>query len=190
MTAFAIKLANRKPVGLKIFGLLLLMGIAAGCAPVFSQAMLEQVDRDLSFSVVAADPEAYQGKKVMWGGVIDQTRPKEDKTELEVVQKYLDRRHRPVDRDTSLGRFLVVYSGFLDPAIYKAGREITVIGEVEGCEVRKLGETDYRYPVVEALSLHLWPRPVVYERYPYYWGPPYPYFYWGPYHWRHPWFWP
>ncbi|MBW1918361.1 MAG: Slp family lipoprotein [Deltaproteobacteria bacterium] len=190
MASPSIGQAHPNRNGPKIFGLILLFGLAAGCAPVFSQAMLDQVDRDLSFTAVAADPETYLGKTVLWGGVINQTRPKEGKTELEIVQKNLDRRHRPEDGDTSLGRFLVEYAGFLDPAIYKAGREITVVGEVKGSEVRKLGETDYRYPLIAALSLHLWPQPIPYERYPYYWGPPYPYYYWGPYYWRHPWFWP
>ncbi|MDD3581300.1 MAG: Slp family lipoprotein [Desulfobacca sp.] len=176
--------------GLIIIGLGLLLGLIAGCAPVFSPAVLQQVNRELSYDLVATDPEAYRGQTVLWGGVIEKTTPKEGNTELEIVQKNLGRQHRPKDGDTSLGRFLVNYFGFLDPAIYQEGRKITVIGEVQGLEVRKLGESDYRYPVVDAVNLHLWPKPMPLERYPYYWGPPYPYYYWGPYYWGRPWMWP
>lgn len=80
--------------------------------------------------------------------------------------------HGPVHRewiltDKSEGRYLVVVDRFLDPAIYRSGRDITVAGEVRGSEVRRLGEIDYRYPVIAASELYLWKKPLFPQAYPY-----------------------
>lgn len=170
-----------------------LLGLLVGCAPVISPEVMNRVEQGLTYGVLTADPEAYQGKMVLWGGVIAQATPKTGETELEIVQKNLTGNYRPEDGDVSLGRFLVIYPGFLDPDIYKADRQVTVAGEVKGSEVRKLGEADYRYPVITAQELYLWPQPrpqMAYPGwgfYPYYYFAPY---YFGPYYGDYPWLWP
>jgi len=165
--------------------LALLMLLAPACAPaVISPAVMQQVDKSLTYAVLAADPEAHKGQTVLWGGTIVKTTPKPGETEIEVVQKDLTSDGEPLVTDKSAGRFLVVVDRFLDPDIYKPDRRLTVAGEVQGSRVRKLGETDYRYPVLLAKDLHLWavtyPRPVgiiwgVGGGYPY----GYPYWGWG-----------
>jgi len=55
------------------------------------------------------------------------------------------------------GRFLVEVESFLDPAIYSAGRQITVAGVATGKEMRKLGQINYTYPVLTSKELYLWP---------------------------------
>jgi outer membrane lipoprotein len=80
--------------------------------------------------------------------------------------------HGPVHREWILtdkfeGRYLVVVDRFLDPAIYRSGRDITVAGEVRGSEVHRLGEIDYRYPVIAASELYLWKKPLFPQAYPY-----------------------
>jgi outer membrane lipoprotein len=94
----------------------------------------------------------------------------------------LDREDRPRHGDTSDGRVIVTTPQFLDPEVYAAGRRMTVIATVTGEEERKIAELPYRYPVVAAESIKLWPREVVVP-YP----PPWPYFYpWPyPYGWRY-----
>lgn len=47
-------------------------------------------------------------------------------TVMKVRQTELDIEKRPQTLDRSAGRFLVKSAGFLDPEIYKEGREITV----------------------------------------------------------------
>jgi outer membrane lipoprotein len=168
-------------LGLLFFLLLTL----SACAPTISKQLRQQADAGLSFPVLAADPEAYQGKIVILGGVIAQTTAKTGQTELEIVQKPLDSFNVPETTDTSQGRFLVLAEQFLDPLIYKKDRKITVAGEVTGSEVRKLDELDYRYPVLKSLELKLWPPRT---SSPYYWGVggtigwggPYGYWGWGP----------
>jgi outer membrane lipoprotein len=109
-------------------------------------------------------------------------------TEVELLTKPLDEQDRPRHGDASPGRVLVSTPHFLDPAVYAEGRRITVIGTVTGQEERKIGELPYRYPVVTAVDLRLWPKEIAVAPYPapwayYYYPWPYPYWRsrgWGP----------
>ena len=72
--------------------------------------------------------------------------------------------------DESEGRFLVLYPGYLDVAIYNGGRKVTVAGEIQGKKIQRLGEIDYTYPLTSAKEIHLWPvekKGRVYCPYPY-----------------------
>lgn len=134
---------------------------------------MEQVDRNLTYGSLVSRPDEAQGKIVLLGGTIVQTMPKPEKTEIEVVQKQVSSSGEPFLTDKSEGRYLVVVNRFLDPAIYRSGRDITVAGKVQGSALRRLGEIDYRYPVVVALEIYLWKEPLYPQAYPY----PYPYGY-------------
>ncbi len=129
---------------------------AGGCAPPFSQASLDRVDRTVTFGELLKEPEQYRGTWVMLGGVIVGTRNATEGTFIEVLQKPIDRRGQPLDTDQSGGRFIISAAGFLDAAVYHGGRLITVIGEAAGAKTQPLGEIQYRYPVVSAGELHLW----------------------------------
>jgi outer membrane lipoprotein len=173
--------SNFKPAtGNRLWALLVVgsLTLVAGCAPVISPQLMAQVDRELDYRALAADPAAARGKTVLLGGTIVQTVPKPGQTEIEVVQKDLDSSAAPRLTDRSAGRFLVVSEKFLDPAVYSPGRDLTVAGEVMDPQTRRIGEIDYRYPVIQERELRLWPP-----------GPPmYPYPYGGPYDgwWRRP----
>jgi outer membrane lipoprotein len=174
----------------KFLAVLAVLIFSVSCAP-FSKNILDQVDPALTFEDVQKDPSIFQGKMVLWGGVIIETlnRPKE--TVIKVRQTELDLEKRPTNLDRSRGRFLIQYNGFLDPAIYREGREITVAGEIIGKEVLPLGNLNYTYPLVVAKEIYLWerlpPYRGVYPYYPWYYDPFYP---WGyrPY-WRNPYWW-
>jgi outer membrane lipoprotein len=152
------------------------------CAPVISPQLMEQVDRNLTYGSLASRPDEAKGKIVLLGGTIVQTVPKPNETEIEVVQKQVGSSGEPYLTDKSEGRYLVVVDRFLDPAIYRSGRDITVAGEVQGSVLRRLGEIDYRYPVIAAVELHLWKEPLSPPAYPYPYPLGYPYYRrWGPY---------
>ena len=129
---------------------LLFGGLVAmhGCGHVISPQVMDQVDRSLDYRAIAADPAAAKGKMVLLGGTIVQAVPKPGLSEIEVVQKELDRWDAPRLTDRSEGRFIVTSERFLDPAVFSPGRGITVAGEVMDPETRRLGEIDYRYPVI------------------------------------------
>ncbi len=148
-----------------------------------------------------ADPDNFIGARVRWGGTIAQVENRESQTLIEVVARSLQDNARPSESDRSQGRFLARFDGFLDPAIYSKGRELTVVGTVEGRQTRTIDEYDYEYPVVNVESHYLWdPRPEYsrdpYRHSPYYYYDPFydpflydPFFY-SPFYWRHPyWYW-
>ena len=146
------------------------------CTPVISPQLMEQVDRNLTYGSLASRPDEAKGKIVLLGGTIVQTVPKPEETEIEVVQKQISSSGEPYLTDNSEGRYLVVINRFLDPAIYRSGRDITVAGEVQGSAVRRLGEIYYRYPVIAALEIYLWKEPLSPQSYPYAYPFGYPYY--------------
>ncbi len=130
--------------------------ILAACAPTFSRDLLDKVDRNLTFPELQSNPDRYQGSWVMLGGVIIETRNSQDGTSIEVLETPVDRRGRPRDIDASRGRFIIQSPQFLDSAVYYQGKQISVIGNIAGEEVRPLGGMHYRYPIVNEKEIRLW----------------------------------
>jgi len=134
----------------------------------------------------AAAGGAGSNETVRWGGEIISVEPRADRTCFEILARDLDSIARPVTGDPSGGRFLACRNGFYDPEEFKQGREITVVGRLDGTEQAKVGDFDYTYPRVAADTVYLWPERPIYAYSPYYaypywgpwggWGP-----YWGPY---------
>jgi outer membrane lipoprotein len=160
-------------------GLLWVALLLAGCAGT-PEAIRQPPPDDPQLGAVRADPERYKDSEVRWGGHIVSVRNEKDQTILEVVHRRLQENGRPREEDQSAGRFLAKVQGFLDPAVYAANREVTMRGRVEDVIEQKIGEYRYRYPVIRAGFVHLWPpRP-----------PPEPVrYYYDPY-WPYPWGWP
>jgi outer membrane lipoprotein len=126
------------------------------CATPISEQALKQSDPGILFGELVRDPEKFKGKVVLLGGQIVSTTVKEGGTSVEVVQKPLDGQHEPKDTDDSMGRFLIDYNDFRDPAIYAQGRKITVVAEVQGKRTLPLKEIQYTYPVLTPRETHLW----------------------------------
>jgi outer membrane lipoprotein len=158
---------------------------AAGCGPVISKSLRDQVDNNLTFSEVSKFPDAHKGAVVVWAGVIIEAKNTREGTLLEILQRQADFFGAPEEADRTEGRFLALYPSYLDVAVYSKGREVTVGGEVHGRRVMPLGEIQYTYPLVLAKEIYLWPD-ASRERLA-----PYPYYPWGWYDpfWR-PWYYP
>jgi outer membrane lipoprotein len=135
--------------------LLTLISLLAGCAstPKFD---VTQVDNTLIPQNVAAEPSAYLGKMVLWGGIILDTRNLSGSTQIELLAYPLSKDQRPLSDNRPLGRFLINKEGFLDPAIYSQGQKVTVLGSVDENQQGKVGESIYSYPVINAEQLQLW----------------------------------
>ena len=118
--------------------------------------MRDRIDPGVTFKSVFQDPEFHIGKVVLWGGVIIQTLNEEGATWIELLQQPLRRNNRPILGNESEGRFLIRHEGFLDPVIYRSGREMTVVGEIQGAKTKSLGEIEYSYPVLSDKKLLLW----------------------------------
>jgi len=163
---------------------LLSLIILSACAPIISQELRRDLTKGALLLQVAKDPKTNKGKVVLWGGKIMRAVNKKEGTLIEVLQLPMDRSDRPKDVDASEGRFLVLHPDYLDAAIYRQGREITVVGEIQGVKTLPLGEIEYIYPFLKAKKIHLWelrPETIkVYHKYPlypywrtYWWGYPY-----------------
>lgn len=153
-------IASFEKTRLKMF-LVIFLAVSAtlSCAP-FSKETMSRVDEGLTFDLVRRNPEQYKGKTVLWGGVIIETEIRPDEVQIVILQTALDMRKRPENLDRSEGRFIAKQSGYLDPAIYDRGREITVVGEVTGKEERPLGGIRYLYPVITMDRKVLWEKNV------------------------------
>ncbi len=169
----------------------LLVAVAAttfsACTSIPTQLQGEYAE----ISPARVQPELF-GSNVRWGGVLVDTRNEKDRTCFEVLSRTLGGSMRPQVEDQTSGRFIACTNGFHDPEIYAKGREVTLTGQIQNMEVRKIEEFDYHYPVLEITDLVLWEERKnarVYDTYydpfyyPYYWGYPYGgYFPYYPYH--------
>lgn len=139
--------------------------------PVIPHDLRTEITENVSLAEVRQNPDVYQGKPVMWGGRIASVMNREPGTWIEMVQLPLNQIDRPMNVDTSEGRFIVKAAEILDPMIYREGRNLTVVGEMQGMETMKMGEMDYTYPVLMEKKKHLWPDEPdiirIYQRYPY-----------------------
>lgn len=137
-----------RPSGIGL-GLLGLLFVLSGCATIPTP-----LQGDYAASVPENPPATAQ--KVRWGGQIIRIDNDAQHSCFEVLARPLDHRARPLQSDSSEGRFLACRAGFYDPAVFEAGREITVAGTLDGSELRKVGGYEYRYPRVAADVIYLW----------------------------------
>jgi outer membrane lipoprotein len=147
------------------------LALLAGCATAPKPLQGE-------FSSSSPGQDAPEGTRVRWGGTIVEVEPKQDVTCFQILSRELGPLARPREGDVSEGRFIACRSGFYDPAIFDIGREVTVVGNRSGVEVRRIGEYDYTLPRVAADVVYLWPVRYSFDEWypsPSFWGPG-----WGP----------
>ncbi len=128
----------------------------AACAP--GPLSVEGASLDLEPGDVQADPEAAQGKTIVWGGKIVSSKNLAERTRLEIVAYPIRARaQRPQTDQKPLGRFRAYEPGYLETAEYAPGREVTVRGVITGTEEDPIDEVTYTYPTIEAEAIKLWP---------------------------------
>ncbi|MBI4684103.1 MAG: Slp family lipoprotein [Nitrospirae bacterium] len=163
--------------------------LISACTHVISRPMRDQAHTDIQFSAIKGDPEKYKGEIFILGGVIVETRLNEEGSVIEAMHSPIDSYGRIIDPDVSSGRYIAITKDYLDPLIYKKGREITLAGELIGSRKKDIGEVKYRYPLFEIKEIYIWketkdfyfypPYPPYRHRYPYGWYAPWWY---GPYY--------
>lgn len=102
----------------------------------------------------------YAGATVRWGGILIKTEPEAHETCFRVMGLPLDHAGKPEaePRETETGRFVACASGFYDPVLYAAGREITFVGTVGKVKTETVGGYEYPYPQLAAGVVYLWPK--------------------------------
>lgn len=174
---------------MRLFALLAMLVGLAGCASI-PPSIGDAPEQSPSPSDVVKNPQRWDGQRVRWGGRIVDVRNATDGTWIAVLSVPLDSSGRPVEGDGG-HRFLAWFKGFQDPEVYKSGRDLTVVGRLDGVRQQEVGAYDYDYPVVRVDGSELWqPRP---ERYrdnlpPWYHDP----WYYDPFYhpWYDPWYYP
>lgn len=133
------------------------MPLLAACAtgPGFPT---ESVNTGLVARAASASDDGAEGERVLWGGRIIHTEPEERETRIEVLAYPLQRNQKPDVSESSQGRFLVIHRGYLEPADYSPDRLVTVTGRLQQPRTGRIGEAEYRYPVMTSDELHLWPE--------------------------------
>ena len=165
-----------------IFLAILILTVMSGCT-----SIPEQLKGDYPSLRPKDTNEQNLGTQVRWAGIILETRPEEGHTCFEILSRDLEKSMRPRNIDQSDGRFVACKRGFYDPEVFKKKREVTLTGKLIHIDIRKIGDFDYHFPVVDIDFMTLWPvrRNPTYYNYgpyrPYYWH--YPHY--GPY-WRYP----
>jgi outer membrane lipoprotein len=133
---------------------ILLLGLwplAAAGSPVPTDLYAE-VDHALRPATVLADPEAYRGRTLLLGGVVERTVSDAAGVTLEINGMQLDRDDRPELPDPGQGRFAA--SGMhLDGARLQPGRLVTLVGKVAG----KIGGAASMVPHLQIQFIHPWP---------------------------------
>lgn len=153
---------ERANVALKRVGSFLgiwLLLLSLGCAAGITRQVRSQVTYAGPFSDVQKAPDEYIGEIVIFGGKILNNQASQASSELTVLHLHADSRDWPKNDDQSEGRYLIQSDQFLDPAIYKKGNLLTVVGRLSGSEVRAIGGFDYVYPKLKAIEIKLWPNP-------------------------------
>ncbi len=151
---------------MKAYLFLITVLLLSGCASQIPNNIRLAPTPDLAISDVIVNSNTPQKPLVRWGGSILKVTNRAKDTEIEILAKKLDNRGRPLENDHTLGRFLARVHGFLDPAVYTRNRMLTVYGPKNLLQTRKIGETPYTYPVIQAKTLYLWPSGLE-EAFPY-----------------------
>ncbi len=138
----------------RLFSLLSVVLALAGCATVSPVA-----GKFPPITPRQAQTGGHNGTVVRWGGTLIQTETESSQTCFAVLAFPLNSYGRPQPGQESAdnGRFLACAPGFYDPQLYAPGREVTVIGAIQGIAEKKVGGFPYHYPRIAATIVHLWP---------------------------------
>ncbi|GJL55025.1 MAG: hypothetical protein NPIRA02_21570 [Nitrospirales bacterium] len=124
---------------------------------IIPEALESRVDKQLVFSKVIQNPDAYTGKWLLIGGEVLHTHSLHDRTRLEILQLPLNEWQQPQpQRSASHGRFLALHTAFVDPATIPSNTRVTLVGEMTGSERALLDEMEYQYPTLTIQHLHVW----------------------------------
>lgn len=157
--------------------------LITSCAPVLKGDYIKEAIHGLPVSEIKETPSFYRGRLFLLGGIIVETRLTGEGTQIEAVYVPVDSMGYLKEIKKDSGRFLALYpgeEGFLDPLIYRRGREITVAGEFIELKKGRIDGMEYTYPFFKIRDIYLWE-----ERKAYYMVPPPDWHY--PYWWDYPW---
>lgn len=130
--------------------------LLSACSIVPDELKVAEQTNLVSYQQALDKPEAVVGQTARWGGAIADVRNSDSGTIIEVVNFDLIHYGRPQTSDESDGRFLAVIDKFVDPLVYKKGRFITFVGQIETPKEGKIDEYKYLFPTLAVSGMKLW----------------------------------
>jgi len=113
---------------------------------------------DISYAVASQNIDSYKDVPVRWGGIIIDVENEENFSLVQALFYPLNYFGRPKLNRLYGDRFVIKSTEFLDPVIYARGREITVVGTLNGDIERTVGKKVIRVPLILSTATHLWPK--------------------------------
>ena len=134
---------------------LALLAALAGC--VSAPFEPDGVRTDLA-PVEAASAPQRAGERVIWGGMVIEVVNRAESSEIVVLGYPLDSKQRPLLKQPTVGRFIAVVPGYVEPFDFPQGRFVTLRGSVSGAREALIDERPYVYPVLAVEDTFLWPQ--------------------------------
>ncbi|MBI4843878.1 MAG: Slp family lipoprotein [Nitrospirae bacterium] len=138
------------------------------CAPVLRQELAVNSLYGFRLADLAEHPGAYEGRTLMFGGIIAKTTLTKEGSLIEALYMPVDSRGYHLD-NAPAGRVLALFPGnknILDPMIFREKREVTIAGEYIGMRKGVIDEIEYIYPIFRIVELYLWEEEKDYYRHP------------------------
>lgn len=148
-------IVRAKTTDTALFALILATALISGCATMPASLAGDHFSTITPKEAVA---EKSSGKQVRWGGEIFAVEPGVDRTCFAVLSRALLNDARPSGHRNANGAFVACRPGFLDPALYPEGSDITVVGILSGNEQYQSGYSNLELPEVDATEIYLWPE--------------------------------
>lgn len=144
--------------------------LALMCGALIACATPALKDAGNSVAIMPSDvqqsADRYTGSEVVWGGRIIAVANREQTTEVEVIGYPLDRDQQPMPDRGTVGRFIMVLTGFVEPLDYPVGRHLSVVGIVSGTRPGHVDEHEYLYPLLRAREVNVWPWGFMFDKKP------------------------
>lgn len=140
------------------------LGILSACDPSATRPDDALAQQPTPEQLRSLDPDSLSERSFTWGGSVQAVSNLVDHTRLEVLSYPLSQRRQPITGKVAGGRFLVDMAGFLEPQEFPPGTLVTVQGRFDRLVLGKVGDADYRYPLLRGVKLDVWPSESAAER--------------------------
>jgi len=130
----------------------------AGCASSIPPAIRNAPVDAPTLAQLRTQADSMQGQAVRLGGFIVEVENRDAESWVTIVAQTLGDNGKPRISDQSNGRFIARIAGFVDPAVFAKNRRITVAGRLDTIIVKKIGDFDYRYALIDVDHYYLWPK--------------------------------
>ena len=137
---------------------LFLSCLLLGACTNMPQAMRDAPVVDIPYTEASQNIDSHKDVLVRWGGVIIDVENKENFSLVQALFYPLNYSAHPRVDKPNEGRFVIKSAEFLDPMIYVKGREITVVGTLDGDIERTIGKKVIRVPLLTSTDIYLWPK--------------------------------